>query len=99
MRRLFLCALVLLVTSGLSQTSPMTTIQDTVYRADGSPAAGTLLISWPAFTTSGGEAIAAGTVSVNLGSRGALAVTLTPNANATPANTVYTVVYQLNDPL
>lgn len=33
------------------------------------------------------------------GPGGALSVSLVPNANATPANTVYTVVYQLDDPL
>jgi trimeric autotransporter adhesin len=99
LRWLFLCALVLLVPSGLAQTVPMTAVQDTVYRADGSPAEGTLLISWPAFTTQGGEAIAAGTTSVNLGTGGALSVSLAPNANATPSNTLYTVIYQLNDPL
>ena len=27
-----------------------TTIQDTVYRADGTPAGGTIVVSWPAFT-------------------------------------------------
>jgi len=100
LRRLFLCALVLLAPGGgLAQTVPMTAVQDTVYRADGSPAEGTLLISWPAFTTATGQAIAAGTTSVNLGTGGALSVSLVPNANATPANTVYTVIYQLNDPL
>jgi len=99
LRRLFLCVLVLLVPGGLAQTVPMTTVQDTVYRADGTPAQGTLLISWPAFTTAGGEAIAAGTTSVNLGAGGALSVALAPNASATPANSLYTVVYQLDDPL
>src|SRR4051794_30962278 len=34
------------------QTPPTSTVSDTVYRADGTPASGTLLISWPAFTTS-----------------------------------------------
>ena len=34
-----------------AQTPPTTTVSDTVFRADGSPARGTLLISWPAFTT------------------------------------------------
>ena len=29
----------------------MTTISDVVYRVDSTPASGTLLISWPAFTT------------------------------------------------
>jgi hypothetical protein len=34
-----------------------TTISDVVYRADGTAAAGVLLISWPAFTTSAGAAV------------------------------------------
>src|SRR5580704_19282629 len=90
-RRLFL--LLLLASAMLAQTLPLTTISDTVYRADGSPAEGTLLISWPDFTTSGGLAVAAGTNSVTLGTGGALSVALVPNVNATPAYTVYTVVY------
>lgn len=98
-RRLFLCALVLFAPMGLSQTVQMTMVQDTVYRADGTPAEGTLLISWPAFTTAAGQAIAAGSTNVNLGSGGALSIALAPNANATPPNTVYTVIYQLDDPL
>lgn len=79
-----------------AQSPPTTTVSDTVYRADGTPAAGTLLISWPAFTTASGTAIAGGTKSVTLGGGGALSVALVPNAGATPATTVYTVVYQLN---
>jgi trimeric autotransporter adhesin len=98
LRRLFLCLLVL-IAQAMAQTVPMTTVQDTVYRADGSPAQGTLLISWPEFTTSGGQAISAGTTSTSLGAGGALSVALVPNANATPSTTVYTVVYQLDDPL
>src|SRR6202046_5629520 len=77
-----------------AQTLPTTTISDTVYRADGTPAAGTLLISWPEFTTAAQGAVAAGNSSVILGAGGALSVGLVSNANATPANTVYTVVYQ-----
>jgi hypothetical protein len=80
------------------QTSPSTTtVQDVVYRADGTPAQGTLLISWPAFTTGDGIAIAAGTSSVTLGAGGALSVSLVPNLNATPTNTPYVVIYQLDD--
>jgi hypothetical protein len=95
---LFLLLLPALVALAVSaQTLPTTTIHDTVYRADGSPAGGTLLISWPEFTTAAGGAVAAGNTSVTLGAGGALSVGLVPNANATPANTVYTVVYQLND--
>ena len=80
-----------------AQTPPTTTVTDMVYRADSTPASGTLLISWPTFTTSGGAAIAAGTRSVSLGSGGALSVALVSNANATPSGVVYTVVYQLSD--
>jgi hypothetical protein len=90
---LLLPALVALVVS--AQTLPTTTISDTVYRADGSPAGGTLLISWPEFTTAAGGAVAAGNNGVTLGTGGALSVGLVANANATPANTVYTVVYPL----
>ncbi|MBV8049830.1 MAG: hypothetical protein JOZ80_01500, partial [Acidobacteriaceae bacterium] len=75
----------------------MTTVQDTVFRADGSVAQGILLVSWPAFTTSSGIAVGAGSTSVKLGSGGSFSVALVPNANAAPANTVYTVVYQLDD--
>lgn len=41
---------------------------NTVYRADGTAAIGTLLISWPAFTTADGKATTAGSMSVKLGS-------------------------------
>src|ERR1700690_2772420 len=91
--RLFLLLLPVLVALVVSaQTLPTTTISDTVYRGDGSPAGGTLLISWPEFTIAGG-AVAAGNTSPTLGTGGGLAVGLVPNVNATPANTVYTVVY------
>jgi hypothetical protein len=94
MRRLFLW-LLLTASATLAQTLPLTTISDVVNRADGSPAQGTLLISWPEFTTSGGQAVAAGNNSVTLGTAGALSVALVPNAGATPPNTVYVVVYPL----
>src|SRR5216684_966750 len=82
-----------------AQTPATTTINDIVYRADGTPAGGTLLISWPVFSTAGGQAVAAGTKSVTLGTGGALSVALAPNTGATPTGTFYTVVYQLNDAL
>lgn len=98
-RRLFLLLLGLAMATpaARAQTPATTTINDTVYRADGTPAGGMLLIYWPAFTTSGGQAVAAGNTAVTLGAAGALTVALVPNVNATPANTVYVVVYQLND--
>ncbi len=81
----------------VAQSPALTTISDIVYRADGTPAAGTLLISWPAFSTADGHPIAAGTNSVVLGTAGALVVQLVPNAGAVPSGTFYTVVYQLDD--
>ncbi|HXM24150.1 MAG TPA: hypothetical protein VN948_23040 [Terriglobales bacterium] len=94
---LFLLLPALVASAVSAQTLPTTMINDTVYRADGAPAGGTLLISWPEFTTAAGGAVAAGNKGVTLGTGGALSVGLVSNANATPANTIYTVVYQLND--
>ena len=48
---LLLSVLVALVSSQ-AQAPATTTISDVVYRADGTAAGGTLLISWPAFITS-----------------------------------------------
>ena len=94
---LFLLLPVLVALAVSAQTLPTTTINDTVYRADGTPAKGTLLISWPEFTTAALGAVAAGNTSATLGAGGALSVGLVANANATPADTIYTVVYQLDD--
>lgn len=74
-----------------------TTIQDTVYRADGTSASGTVLVTWQSFTTAAGQAVAAGNTSATIGPNGALSLRLTPNANATPAGTYYTAVLHLND--
>lgn len=85
-------ALAVDLASGAAAT---TTISDTVYLADGTPAQGILIISWPGFVTADGVAVAAGSTNVVLGAGGALSVTLVPNAGATPAGVYYTVVYQL----
>jgi hypothetical protein len=78
------------------QSGPaLTSVVDSVYMANGSPAVGVLVITWPAFVTAGGTAVAPGSLNVTLGTNGALNVALTPNAGATPANTYFTVVYQL----
>jgi hypothetical protein len=80
-----------------AQGPGLTTISSTVYRADGSPAAGTVLISWPSFQTAAGDAIAAGNLSVTIGPLGAFTAQLAPNAGASPAGTYYNVVLQLDD--
>ncbi|HET7891955.1 MAG TPA: hypothetical protein VFL34_10530 [Candidatus Sulfotelmatobacter sp.] len=78
------------------QSGPATTtIADTVYLADGSTAQGNLIITWPAFLTASGAAVAGGVKNVALGANGALSVALVPNAGASPAGMYYTVVYQV----
>jgi hypothetical protein len=74
-----------------------TTVAGTVYRADGSAASGTLLVSWPAFSTDTDQAIAAGSISTSIGSNGYVSVQLAPNSGAYPAGTYYTAVYHLSD--
>ncbi len=80
-----------------AQGPGLTTISDTVYRADGTAAGGVALISWPAFQTAEGNAVAAGTKTVPIGAAGAFSTQLVPNAGATPVGTYYTVVFQLDD--
>ncbi|MFZ0199303.1 MAG: hypothetical protein WB523_19290 [Candidatus Sulfotelmatobacter sp.] len=72
-----------------------TSVVDTVYTADGTPAQGVLIITWPAFETASGAAVAAGNLNVTLGANGALNVGLVANAGANPSGVYYTVVYQL----
>jgi hypothetical protein len=81
----------------LSQTVTTTTVQGTVYLANGAPGAGTVLVSWPAFTTASSQQVAAGKISVIVGSDGFLSVNLAPNAGANPAGLYYTAVFHLSD--
>jgi len=82
-----------------AQTSTVATTQvtDTVYRADGTTATGTVLINWPAFTTSNGLSVAAGNTSATIATGGALSVALAPNAGSSPMGSYYTAVYHLDD--
>ena len=88
--------LTVMSTAGLAQIAT-TQVADTVYHANGTPATGTVVISWPAFTTSAGDAVASGNTSAAIGVGGALSVQLTPNAGAIPVGTYYTVVFHLDD--
>src|SRR5437764_1714060 len=97
--RLFYCLISLLLAARLAHaTGPATTtVSDIVYRADGSPAAGNLQITWPAFVTSDNKSVAAGSMQLAIGAAGAVTVALAPNAGANPTGTYYKVVYQLSD--
>jgi hypothetical protein len=98
-RGIFLVSIILaaLATRIATAQIPTITVADTVYYANGTPAQGTVIISWNAFTTANGTAIAAGTTSVTLGTGGTLSIALAPNAGATPMGNFYTAVYHLND--
>ncbi|HTY84116.1 MAG TPA: glycosyl hydrolase family 28-related protein [Silvibacterium sp.] len=74
-----------------------TTVQGTVYRADGGAATGTVLVSWPAFSTATNLAVAAGSTTATIGQDGFLSLNLAPNQGAYPAGSYYTVVYHLSD--
>jgi hypothetical protein len=99
--RLFFCWFMLVMiaagTLPAQTVTSKTLIQDVLYHADGTPAQGTLLISWPAFTTAGGQAIAAGSLSASLAADGSVSISLFPNAGSTPQGTYYTVVLELSD--
>ncbi len=74
-----------------------TTVQDTVYHADGTYATGTILLTWPAFVTATGNTVAAGNLTVPIGKNGQVTMNLSPNIGATPVGSYYTAVYHLDD--
>jgi hypothetical protein len=74
-----------------------TQVADTIYHADGTVATGTVLISWPAFTTSNGDSVPTGSTSAVIAAGGALSVQLIPNAGSTPIGSYYTAVFHLDD--
>ena len=82
--------------TGISQVVT-TQVADTIYHADGTTATGTVLISWPAFTTTYGDQVPAGNTSTVIAAGGALSVNLIPNSGAIPIGTYYTVTYHLDD--
>ncbi len=81
----------------MAQTVSTTTVQGTVYLANGKPGSGTLQLSWPAFTTSNSMAVAAGRTAVSIGADGFVSVNLAPNLGSSPAGLYYTAVYHMSD--
>jgi hypothetical protein len=80
-----------------AQAVSTTTVQGTVYLANGQPGAGTLVLSWPAFTTAAGQAIAADSTTVTIATDGFVSVNLAANLGATPAGEFYTAVLYMSD--
>ncbi|MGO9229418.1 MAG: beta strand repeat-containing protein [Bryobacteraceae bacterium] len=80
-----------------AQAVSTTTVQGTVYLANGAPGAGTLNVSWPAFTTANGQSVAAGKLMLTIAPDGFVSVNLAPNVGAIPAGLYYTAVYHMSD--
>ncbi len=80
-----------------AQAISTTTVQGTVYLANGQPGTGTLVVSWPSFTTASGQLVVAGNTTVTIAPDGFVSVNLAPNLGATPAGLYYTAVYYLSD--
>ena len=92
-----ICAIVLFALPARCTEPNKTVVADTLYRADGTPARGTLLISWPAFSSADGKPVAAGTLSVKTAANGSVNIPLVPTQGATPSGTAYKVVISLDD--
>ena len=83
--------------AALAQSVSTTTVQGTVYLANGSPGSGTLQLSWPAFTTASSQAIAAGKITAAIGADGFVSVNLAANLGSSPAGLYYTAIYHMSD--
>jgi hypothetical protein len=79
------------VAASLWAAPPLTTIQDVLYKADGTRFNGSLTISWTSFEAIDRSVIAQQTTTVTV-VNGSLQVQLVPTTTATPA-AFYTVVY------
>ena len=78
--------------NGQAQAVSTTTVQGTVFLANGQPGAGSVTISWPSFTTAAGQAVAADWMNVTIPADGFVSVSLAPNVGATPAGEYYTAI-------
>ncbi|MGB7984875.1 MAG: hypothetical protein WCF54_06925 [Terracidiphilus sp.] len=80
-----------------AQAFSTTTVQGTVYLANGQPGSGTLVVSWPSFTTASGQLVTADSTTVAIAPDGFISVSLAPNLGSTPAGEYYTAVYYMSD--
>ncbi len=93
-----ICLLVIWLTAmAWAQGVTTTTVQGTVYLANGQPGSGTLAISWPSFTTAAGQAVTGDSLTVTIPADGFVSVNLAPNVGATPAGEYYTAVFYMSD--
>jgi hypothetical protein len=90
-QKLVLAALAVCLAVPLMSGPILTTIQDNIYNADGTPYNGFAVITWTPFVAGDTSQIATQSVTVNI-TGGNLMVQLVPTTNATPAG-YYTVVF------
>lgn len=82
---LFLIPILLIVASRMSAAAPpLTTIEDVIYKADGTKFNGVAFIEWKSFQAANNTTIATHSVAVPI-SNGNLRVRLVPTTNATPS--------------
>jgi Periplasmic copper-binding protein (NosD) len=95
---LWIAVLMMMAIAGATaQGIATTTVQGTVYLANGQTGTGTLVVKWPAFTTAEGQAVAADSLTSSITADGFVSVQLAPNQGATPAGLYYTAVYYMSD--
>jgi hypothetical protein len=80
-----------------SQTFSTTTVEGTVYLANGQPGTGTLVVSWPSFTTASGQMVTADSMTAAIAPDGFVSVNLAANQGSTPAGLYYTAIFYLSD--
>jgi hypothetical protein len=85
-----LLALILIATPGLAAPQ-LTTIQDTLYNANGTPMTATAVITWASFVASDGSAVGAQSLTISI-VNGSIYVQLVPNTTGNPSQP-YTVTY------
>ncbi|MGA7340409.1 MAG: hypothetical protein WBX18_07425, partial [Terracidiphilus sp.] len=95
--RMTLCLVAVASLVLMAQAPSTTTVTGTVYLANGQPGSGTLVLSWPSFTTAAGQLVAADSTTVTIPSDGFVSVNLAPNQGATPSGQYYTAVYYMSD--
>ena len=84
-------AIIMCVACRLLAQPALTTIQDTIYKADGTRFNGTVVISWMPFDSSDDDKIGLQTVTTQI-INGSIRIQLVPDSNAIPVNN-YTVRY------
>lgn len=89
-------AILALLSAPLMAAPTLVTVTQTLFRADGTTAKGSVYVTWQSFTTAAGEQIPAGTKEVRLTSAGLLSVGLVPNLGSSPTGTRYLVTYRLD---